>query len=510
MRLTHRGFVAIFVLFGFLPIASQTQPTTPGEKPVSSSEKPVAGSEKGASGENALDAQIEKAREQLRQGNLDAARDAAAAALTIKGDSPSANLLMGNVLFHRGEIAQANEYIQKTLKIAPDDPQAWLALSRVAHIVSLNKKAVACINKAYSLAPDDHDVLLAWANSRPKRTEAIVAFERLLELQKKQPDSKTEWIQRRIDALKQLGDTETDVLTSPVAHYDVPIDYVLYDSEHLQGWGVKVAIGNCKPVKLMIDTGASGILIGDSLAEKCGVKKLYQGFITGIGSKPPVGIYTGLADHLQLGPVEYKNVLVDVENRTPVGDESGLIGTDLLDQFLINLNLSDYKLTLDPLPPIPGDDGKPGPKDRYIAPQMASYAKVFVVQDHLLIPTKVGSDTSPVLFMIDTGAGNNVIADQYVGKLQKLSKEDYIEIKGVQGKVQKVFSADDLTLQFAGFRQMNQRLIAHPLGTINEIQFSGLLGLPILRWFTLHIDYRDGLVGFEYHEPHGVDTKRLR
>jgi hypothetical protein len=34
--------------------------------------------------------------------------------------------------------------------------------------------------------------------------------------------------------------------------------------------------------------------------------------------------------------------------------------------------------------------------------------------------------------------------------------------------------------------------------------------LPILRWFTLHIDYRDGLVGFEYHEPKGVENNRLR
>jgi hypothetical protein len=240
----------------------------------------------------------------------------------------------------------------------------------------------------------------------------------------------------------------------------------------------------------MIDTGASGILIGDALAQKCGVKKLYPGFMTGIGSKPPVGIYTGLADHVMVGPVEFNNVLIDVEDRTPVGDESGLFGTYILGKFLVHLNLNDYRLSLDPLPAIPGDDGKDGPKDRYIAPEMASYAKVFVVQDHLLIPTRVGADPKPTLFVIDTGAGYNVIAQDYVSKLEKLTEESYVTIKGVQGKVQNVFSADDLTLQFAGFRQMNQRLITHNLGSISDMRFSGLLGFADLRWFTLHTSTR--------------------
>jgi len=489
--------VTMLSLVSFLTGAfAQTPPATQPEKQ-SATEKPA-------------DSPLLKAQTLLRQNDLDGALEAADAALKLQPDSAATNLVMGQVLFRRGQIGEANEYIQKTLKLAPNDAQAWLALSRVAQVVSLRKKAVACIEKAHSLAPNDPDVMLAWASIRPTRAEKIVAYQKVVDSEKGGTGKEHEWVKQRVEDLKQLGDLQTDVLASPMGHYDVPIDYILRDSTHLQGWGVKVAIGNCKPVKLMIDTGADGILIGDGLAQKCGVKKLYQGFMTGIGSKPPVGIYTGLAEHLMVGPVEFKNVLLDVEDRTPVGDESGLIGTDVLGDFLINLNLNDYKLSLDPLPAIPGGDGKDGPKDRYIAPGMASYAKVFVVQDHLMIPTKVDSDPKPTLFIIDTGANNNVIAQEYVAKLEKLTEESNYIVKGVQGKVQKVFSVDDLTLQFAGFRQMNQRLITHPLGNLSEVRFSGLLGLPILRWFTLHIDYRDGLVGFEYHEPKGVETNRLR
>ena len=496
MRSRRCGLIACFLLVGLLtPSPAQTPAAAPANKTPAAEQPPD---------------DLQKAHDLMRVGDLDGAYDAAEAALKLKPDSLSANLVMGEVLFHRGDIGQANEFVQKTLKLSPDDAQAWLALSRIAQVVSLNKKAVACVEKAHSLAPDDPNVMLAWANTRPSRAEKISAYEQFVQAEKKRANVAPEWAKKRIEDLKSLGDIETDFLVSPVAHYEIPIDYILRDSTHLQGWGVKVAIGNCKPVKLMIDTGAAGILIGDGLAQKCGVKKLYQGFITGIGSKPPVGVYTGLSEHVQLGPVELKNVLIDVEDRTPVGDESGLIGTNLLGNFLINLNLNDYKLSLDPLPPIPGDDGKSGPKDRYVAPQMAGYAKVFLVQDHLMIPTKVGADPKTTLFIIDTGANNNFISQRYVSKLQKLTEEGDYVVKGVQGNVARVFSADDLTLQFAGFRQMNQRLITQNLSSMGGVQFSGLLGLPILRWFTLHIDYRDGLVGFEYHEPKALDNSRLR
>jgi hypothetical protein len=518
MRSLRRCLLVFFLLVGpFVLCFSQTPappPTTPADKPSPAS--PVQ------------DDPVLKAQTLLRQGNLDVAFDAADAAVKLKPDSPAATLVMGEVLLHRGDIGQANEFIQKTLKLSPNDARAWIALARVAWVVSLRKKAVACIDKAHSLAPDDPEVLLPWAATRAKSAEAIAGYEQYLEEVKKQstpeqdkkqatpeqdknqPAREHQWVMERVKGLKELGDTETNALISPVAHYDLPMDYILRDSTHLQGWQTKVAIGSCKPVKLVIDTGTQGILIGDSLAQKCGVKKLYDGFMTGVGSKPPVGIYTGLADHVQIGLVEFKNVLIDVEERTPIGDEVGLIGTDLFGNFLINLNLSDYKLTLDPLPAIPGDDGKPGPKDRYIAPEMAAYAKVFVVNEHLLIPTKVGADTKPTLFLIDTGAQLNAISQHYAAKLEKLTEEGDIVVKGIQGKVQKVFSVDDLMLQFAGFRQMNQLLISQPLGSIGEIQMSGLLGLPILRWFTLHIDYRDGLVGFEYHEPKGAVSNRAR
>jgi Tfp pilus assembly protein PilF len=459
------------------------------------------------------DAQLLRADILLHEGDVDGAFEAAKTTLKLAPESPKANLLMGQVLFRRGEFPEANESVQKTLKLAPNDAQAWLALSRIAEVVSLRNKARLCVEKAYSLDPKDPAVMLRWAETRPTRAERIAAYEKFLQMTEGESIPGPQWVKPRIEALKKLGDLETNLLVSPYMHYDIPVDYLLQDAKHLRGWGVDVAIGSCKPAKLMIDTGASGITINRNLAEKCGVKKLYDGFLLGIGDKPAVAAYTALADRVEIGGVQFKNHLIDVEDRRSVADEVGLIGTDVLAKFLINLNLSEYKLSVDPLPVIPGDDGKDGPKDRYLAPEMARYTKIFRVGHELLIPTKVGSDPQPVLFLMDTGSQMNDIALEYIAKVEKLNKEQFIEMKGLQGKVQNVFSADDLILQFAGFKQMNQSLLSMDFNHISHasgVKISGILGMTVLRWFTLHIDYRDGLVGFDYHEPHAVDDRRLR
>jgi hypothetical protein len=73
--------------------------------------------------------------------------------------------------------------------------------------------------------------------------------------------------------------------------------------------------------------------------------------------------------------------------------------------------------------------------------------------------------------------------------------------------VSDVYQTGDLFLEFAGFRQKSLGMTAFDtwdqsrnLGT----EVSGLLGLPLLELFTLSIDYRDGLVNFDYRDRNGT------
>jgi hypothetical protein len=73
-------------------------------------------------------------------------------------------------------------------------------------------------------------------------------------------------------------------------------------------------------------------------------------------------------------------------------------------------------------------------------------------------------------------------------------------VTGVTGKVNKIYAADDATLQFANIRQEGQGLLAIDMNRMSEsfgTEISGLLGMQVLYLLRIKIDYRDGLVDFK-------------
>jgi hypothetical protein len=77
----------------------------------------------------------------------------------------------------------------------------------------------------------------------------------------------------------------------------------------------------------------------------------------------------------------------------------------------------------------------------------------------------------------------------------------------LSGEVNQVYSSDKATLSFGHLRQANLGIITFDLATVSRLtgtEVSGFLGFEMLRRLELKLDYRDGLVNFEY------DPKRVR
>jgi len=144
---------------------------------------------------------------------------------------------------------------------------------------------------------------------------------------------------------------------------------------------------------------------------------------------------------------------------------------------------------------------RPQPHDRYIAPEMQSYTRIWRFGHELLIPTKVG-DTAPKLFLIDTGSLTNLISSSAAREVTKVHGSD-VQVRGLSGSVKNVYEADKAVLQFSHFRQENQDITAFDLSNTSKdtgTEVSGVLGFTTLRFMTVKIDYRDGLVDFEYDQ----------
>jgi Aspartyl protease len=301
----------------------------------------------------------------------------------------------------------------------------------------------------------------------------------------------------------------------------------------MRGMGLPVTINGQKS-KLLLDTGAGGITINRKLAARAGVQRIANVRIGGVGDKGDAQGYAAYADSIQVGSLEFRNCPLDVIEKRSVGDEEGLIGADVFGQFLIEIDFPNHKLKLSQLPVRPGEtQAKPSlatsqdedesgsesdPKladstangaktapalryfDRYISPEMTSYARVFRFSHMLLVPTKI-NDVPGKLFLIDSGAWNNMITPDAAREVTKVHGDSDMRVKGLSGEVNKVYEANTVVLEFGALRQRNEDMTAFDLSNISRdvgTEVSGTLGFAMLNLLKIKLDYRDALVNFEY------------
>jgi aspartyl protease len=251
----------------------------------------------------------------------------------------------------------------------------------------------------------------------------------------------------------------------------------------------------------------------------------------------PVGLgngYTGLATSLKIGELEFHDCPVEVlEQRSVTGDD-GLIGADVFAAFLVDIDFPHEKLHLSELPKradetatkialqterddpnTPGENlaeksalaptksassSHSGPQDRYIAPEMKSYTQVYRFGHSLLVPTLIG-DAPVKLFVLDTGSTSNLISPSAASEVTRVHGDPRKIVKGLSGSVKDVYRADKAVIQFGHLRQENQDLVAVDLTNVSNglgTEASGILGFAMLGLLDIKIDYRDGLIDFNY------------
>jgi predicted aspartyl protease len=303
-------------------------------------------------------------------------------------------------------------------------------------------------------------------------------------------------LRQRGELAKALNGREVMALTSPYKTTEVPLRAFVSDATHMRTFGLEVLV-NGKPARLVLDTGAAGIVLSHPAAERVGLVRVTDATVRGIGDNSKLtGGYRAIAERFRIGDVEYSDAVINVADQSFIGIEDGLIGSNVLAEFLITLDFAGGKLRLDPLPGYhPGQEFR----DRTVIPQMESATRVFRFGHLLLLPVRVGN-ASNRLFVLDTGAASTLISYELAAAVSKVNRDDKTGLRGLNGKVGDVYQTGNLVLEFAGFEQKNLGMTAfdtwelsHRLGT----EISGFLGLPVLDLFTLTIDYRDGLVKFE-------------
>jgi predicted aspartyl protease len=444
-----------------------------------------------------LDDTLATGRKALANDGVATAWRLAQKALADAPESAAAHEFAGEVRFRRGEFAEADAEFKSAVEWNPRDALAWFGLGRVAECASMNKTAVEDFHRAYELNPNDQHILAAWISrlSGQERIDALNRYAVAMRAAGSDP-KELEALRQRNDLAKALNGREAMALVSPYKSTEVPLQAFVSTATHMRTFGLEVLV-NGKPSRLVLDTGASGIVLSRPAAERVGLVRVTDSTVNGIGDNSKMtGGYRAIAERFRIGGVEYSDAVINVADQSFVGIEDGLIGSNVLADFLITLDFAAGKLRLEPLTGYhPGQEFP----DRIAISQMENATRVFRFGHLLLVPVRVGTATNR-LFVLDTGAASTLISYELAAAVSKVNRDDKTGLRGLNGKVGDVYQTGNLVMEFAGFEQKNLGMTAfdtwelsHRLGT----EISGFLGLPVLDLFTLTIDYRDGLVKFE-------------
>jgi hypothetical protein len=476
---------------------------------------------------NLVPAQVGLVRAMLRQQKIDDALEAVNVALTAQPNAAALSYLAAK-------------------KIDPKEVHAYLGLARLYGSYSLYRKAYDQLQGAHDVAPDNIEVQRAWLRMLPRK-QRLAALEAYLGGPHPDDEEETKWMTDYLEFLKATNEKPIHAcrLVSRVEQTETKLETMFgVDGRRMRGIGLLVKL-NDRNTHLLLDTGAGGIMVSRKVAEKAGLTSISAAHFAGIGDKGLQSGYTAVADHIRIGELEFQDCVVTVTDKGSVTDEDGLIGADVLGAYLIDIDLPGMQLKLSPLPKRPEDTVAPKalnsegeeqanaeqkedsaaadtskgqnsppppanparrlPKDRYIAPEMADWTKVFRFGHSILVPTSVNNSKS-MLFGLDTGAFSNILSVRAGREVSKVNSEDRLRVNGVSGTVNKVYSSDKATLRFGRFQQENLGIITLDLSSVSRhtgTEVSGFLGFAMLRQLEVELDYRDGLVDFKY------DPKRV-
>jgi predicted aspartyl protease len=501
----------------------------------------------------------------LHQQKVHEAADAVKASLAVAPNSAALISLRGEVELRQGSPQIAMQTAGDADKLDPCNPRNHLLLADLLRINSYYASSRKQIEIAHKLDPGDPEIRGEWIGTLPLK-EKIAESEAFLSSPTGNDEEEMRHWRMYLENLKKRQDEPHKAchLVSSTASTEIPFQSIMYDSNHLRAYGLDVKL-NGRSARLQIDTGASGLLVTRSVAQRAGLKPFSEEEVGGIGDQGSKPGYSAYADSIRIGNLEFQDCEVDVLDSRSNLDVDGLIGMDVFSRFLVTLDYPTRKLLLGPLPPRPGESAAQGPAlktgdtegdededssapakdankdatsakepasaapapvaassgsvpaaratkgpyDRYVAPEMKDYTPVYRVGHSLILPAGL-SGKEVRLFIMDTGAFATTISPEAAREVTKLHNDSFDQVEGISGRVKKVYSADQVTFHFAHLAEKANDVVAFDTSRISKytnMEISGFIGANTLNLLTIHIDYRDGLVKFDYDPNRGYNVK---
>lgn len=426
-----------------------------------------------------------RARQLLNAGQTDLAERMVRAALAAGADD-SLLCLSGEIQFRLARFPEAARAYEAAIALNPDNARAWWGLGRIEQANFREQRARDLFSRAFGLNHRDIDIILAYADFVTDPASKSILLDNVARLARvDQPERAERAVAQRLIQERLRGRTPGR-LASPYAAYRLPLSGFRPNTSAQDGILVTARINGGKPLRLLVDTGARGIVIYARAARNLGLETIVASRLTGLGDPGGGESRVVLARRVEFGDLAFDECLVEVSERSLTTGADGVLGADVFGRFKIGVDAREGVLQLTPF-----DDSAAAPPD-------VSQASVTAVgmRNLLLLKARVEGGKEG-LFLVDTGAAFTAVSREYLPPALPLGRP--VELQGAQGPVGGAFRVAPLAFRVGGLALVEHAPLAVDLRSISQlegIEIAGILGYSMLGKTPFTIDLRTGIVEF--------------
>jgi tetratricopeptide (TPR) repeat protein len=423
-----------------------------------------------------------RARQLLSTGQTDQAERVVLAAL-VDNDDDALLCLSGDIHYRRANFPEAARAYQAAIAVNPDNARAWYGLGRIEQAHFHAPRARDLFSKAFALDHRDSDIILAYADFVLDPAAKSILLENVARLANlNDPDRAAHAVaQRRIH--QRLEGRLPARLASPYVTYRLPLTGFRPISSAQDGILISARINAGKPLRLLLDTGARGILLNPRAARDLSLETIVASTLSGFGDAAAGESRVALARTVAFGDLTFEECPIEVAGRSLTTGADGVIGADIFQRFKIGVDAHARLLQLTPFDDASGETSYPS-------------APAIGIRNLLLLKTRVEGGKEG-LFLVDTGAAYTAVSPEYLPPAQQTSSP--VNLQGARGPLNGAFRTGPLTFNVAGVPLAETAPLAmdlRPISQLEGIEIAGILGYSTLARSPFTLDLRHGTVQF--------------
>jgi predicted aspartyl protease len=401
------------------------------------------------------------------------------------GADDSLLCLSGEIQFRRARFPDAARAYEAAIALNPDNARAWWGLGRIEQANFREQRARDLFSRAFGLNHRDIDIILAYADFVTDPASKSILLDNVARLAGvDRPERAGRAVAQRLIQERLQGRTPGR-LASPYAAYRLPLSGFRPNSSAQDGILVTARINGGKPLRLLVDTGARGMVIYARAARNLGLETIVASRLTGLGDPGATESRVALAHRVEFGDLAFEECLVEVSERSLTVGADGVLGIDVFGRFKIGVDASEGVLQLTPF------------DDLAAAPDVSPTSVTAVGMRNLLLLKARVEGGKEGLFLVDTGAAFSAVSREYLPPALPLGRP--VELQGAQGPVGGAFRVAPLAFRVGGLALVEQAPLAVDLRSISQlegIEIAGILGYSMLGKTPFTIDLRTGVVEF--------------